>query len=729
MITLRDVGFEAFAIDGKSSYLRFVMRLKVILFLLVPMILACSGYVFGQVPAQSKYTTTGRIGLTVNNYGTYGRPTVRSNTQGPPSMAFPRGSGIEHLFESGLWIGALVDGQVRVSTSSVDASSGYSTGGGGFEFTQLSPITERSKLTSSSNYSASAISHQDFIMRQTDSFVVIPGTSIPIGGHTNPLGALIKLETYAWNFPFADYFVICNYEITNASNKRWDSVYLGMFSDLVVRNVNQTRDAGTAFFNKGRNGINPKYNTVFAYQSYGDDIDFTKSYGGIQFLGMDWRGMFFNPSKPDTFLNAGMPLPRVNYNFWNFNSVNVPWNTPGNDQERYLKLANSIDSTLLYGGDGPINGIPANWLQLISAGPLSGVEPGEKFNLAFAFVCAKQKEPIPKLPASSNNQHSNEASESELTEHLKRTRSTYVGEDVNEDGRYLPELDLNGNGKLDRFILPEPPESPRTKVITSEGKIEVYWNKTAEYSIDPITRKRDFEGYRIYKSNAGDDLGLNLIDEKNLVAQWDSAGNDIGFNNGFGTVKLATPVTFGDDTTKYHYKYTFDNVSNGWQYLVVVTAFDKGEASLGITSLESSFTENEIRAFAGTGVNDFGKSSERKVGVYPNPYNTTAAWDGNTSRSKKLYFYNLPSKCEIHIYSSSGDLIATLSHDAASYNGSGIGWYNNYGDPTKTVMSGGEHAWDILTDFKTQLTTGVYLFTVKDINSGEVRSGNFAVIK
>ncbi|OYU94913.1 MAG: hypothetical protein CFE21_14640 [Bacteroidetes bacterium B1(2017)] len=700
---------------------------KIILCLIQFLILMKMG--FAQVPSQSRYTNAGRIGLSINNYGTYGRPTVRSNTQGPPSMAFPRGSGVEHLFESGIWIGALVNGQVRVSTSSVDASSGYSTGGSGFEFTQLSSIKERSKLPSSASYSSSAISHQDFSMLQTDSFVVIPGTSIPISGHQNPLGAVIKLETYAWNFPFADFFVICNYEITNTSTNRWDSVFLGTFSDLVVRNVNVTRDAGTAFFNKGRNGVDAKYNTLFAYQSYGDDIDFTKSYGAIQFLGIDWRGMFFNPQKPDTFLSLGYPAPRVNYNFWNFNSIATPWNTPSNDQERYLKLANTIDSTTLYGADGPILGVPANWLQLLSAGPIVNVNPGEKFNFTFAFVCAKQKEPLSYLPPASSSIVTSISSQKELTDNLKRTRATYVGEDVNEDGRYAPELDLNGNGKLDRYILPEPPESPLTKVITSESKIEVYWTNKSEYSIDPITRTRDFEGYRIYRSNAGDDLALNLISDANLISQWDSIGNDFGFNNGFSLIKLAEPKMFEGDTTKYYYKYTLDNISNGWQYLVVVTAFDKGDKILGIPSLESSFTENEIRAFAGTKPNDFTGADAKKVGVYPNPYNTTAAWDGGTSRTKKLYFYNLPSKCEIHIYTNSGDLIATLSHNSDTYKGEGIGWTTNYGNAEKTTMSGGEHAWDVLSDSKTTLSTGVYLFTVKDTKTGEIQSGSFAVIK
>jgi len=681
-----------------------------------------------QVPAQSRFTNVGRMGLTVNNFGTFGRPTVRSNTQGPPSLAFPRGSGIEHLFEAGIWIGAIVDGQVRVSTSSVDASAGYSTGGQGFEFTQLSSIKERSKLTSSSNYSSSAISHQDFLMTQTDSFVVIPGTSVPISGHQNPLGAVINLETYAWNFPFADFFVICNYTIKNASSNRWDSVYLGAFADMVVRNVNYTRDAGTAFFNKGRNGINKDYMSFYAYQSFGDDIDFTKSYGAIQFLGIDWRGMFFNPNKPDTFLKAGLPAPRLNYNFWNFNSIATPWNTPGSEQERYEKLSTTIDSTLLFAGDGPIAGVPANWLQLISNGPLVSVEPGESFTYTIAFVCAKQREPLTYLPPSSSYIYSSPASETELIASLKRTRTTYLGEDVNENGVYLPELDLNANGKLDRYLLSEPPTSPKSKVVPSENKIEVYWDKSAEYSVDPISRLQDFEGYRVYRSNLGDDLKLNLIEDANRIGQWDSAGNDVGFNNGFDAIALKEPVTFEGDTTKYYYKYTLDNVSNGWQYLVVVTAFDQGDKRIDVEPLESSFTENETRAFPGALTNEF-KAGAKKVGVYPNPYNTSAAWDGATSRTRKLYFYNLPAKSEIHVYTSSGDLVATMNHDAATYKGEGIGWSTTYGNTEKTTMSGGEHAWDVLSESKTQLTTGVYLFTVKDLTTGEMHRGNFAIIK
>jgi hypothetical protein len=39
-------------------------------------------------------------------------------------MEYPTNSGIEHLFEGGIWIGALVNGQVAVSTASLDAPEG-----------------------------------------------------------------------------------------------------------------------------------------------------------------------------------------------------------------------------------------------------------------------------------------------------------------------------------------------------------------------------------------------------------------------------------------------------------------------------------------------------------------------------------------------------------------------------------------------------------------------------
>jgi hypothetical protein len=685
---------------------------------------------YGQVKNESKYTNAARLGLTINNSGTIGRPNVRSNTSGPPSMAYPTGSGVEHLFEGGIWIGAYVNGQPRVSTSSSESSAGYSTGAANFEFTPLTNIVEKSNLTKSPNYSKSAISHQDFVMTITDSNVIIPGTSIPINGHDNPLKAVVNVEVLNWNYSYADYFVILNYTITNKSKQRWDSIYIGNFSDLVVRNVNVTRETGSLFFQRGRNFVDTKNNAIVAYMAAknADDYNFISSYGAMQFLGVDWKGLFFNPSRPEIFTNKGFTAPTFNANFWTFGSTTPPYIGPNDEQTRFSKLAAGIDSNDLNSTSGPTYGPASNWLQLMSVGPFRQLEPDSSMTYTMAFVCAKQ------LREATQNQSltilSTEGSQKELKEHFNRSRSTYVGEDSDENGIYNIDKDLNKNGRLDRFVLPEPPEDPKVKIIASDKKATIYWSNNAESSVDPITREKDFEGYKIYSSRVGDDLKPNFTDARNLIGQWDSTGNDVGFNNGFDLIKLPQPITFDGDTTKYHYSYTLNNLSNGWQYLIIVTAFDKGNKKLNLEPLESSFNGNDFRVFSGSNINNFTKEDQNtKVGVYPNPYSTSAAWDGTTSRTKKLYFNNLPQSCEITIYTTSGDVIANFKHDANSYNGEGNAWFERLSDREKTVMTGGEHAWDLLSDSKNQITQGIYMYSVKDLQSGIVQTGNFAVIK
>ena len=115
------------------------------------------------------------------------------------------------------------------------------------------------------------------------------------------------------------------------------------------------------------------------------------------------------------------------------------------------------------------------------------------------------------------------------------------------------------------------------------------------------------------------------------------------------------------------------------------------------------------------------------MGVYPNPYRVNAAWDGNTSRTRKLNFYNLPSNAEIRIYTLAGEIVNTLRHDSESYTGD-TRWYNDFSAENR-IQSGGEHSWDLLSDSGLSVSGGLYLFTVKDLNSGDVQRGKFVIIK
>lgn len=671
-----------------------------------------------------EYLDIGQIGLSVTNAGTVGWPDVRNNPQGPPSMEYPLNSGIEHLFEGGLWIGATVNGQTRVSTASVDNPTGYTTGAAGFEFTAEvgQSIQQRSTLTNSDYFSFDAISHQDMVMDFSDKNVIIPGTTIPINDHDQPLDAQVHLEAYAWNYSFADFFIILDISITNNSTNAWDSVYLGYWTDMVVRNINVATDGGAAFFNKGAGGFIDSLNAVYAFDVTGDP-GYTNSYGASQFLGVEWRDRFLHPNTADDIANEGFPRPEMHANFWLFRQFDgSQFGAPANDIERYEKMSDGFnfkDPALVETLQNP-----NNRTQLLTFGPIRSIEPGETVKLAWAYVCARQLE----TGGSSGPEMDTRYARTDLIENLGWAQRTYFGEDIDGNGKVSQEEDIDGDGELDRYILPSPPDDPQVRIESEQNKIRIYWDDLAESTVDPISKEEDFEGYRIYRTNAGDDHQPDLGSEANMIAQFDKKGNNIGFNNGFSAVKLPEAMTFEGDSVEYNYMFELDDVLSGWQYQIIVTAFDRGDQELGIPSLESSFVANSYRVWTGTQPN--ARPDTMPIGVYPNPYRLNAAWDGSGPRTKKLYFYNLPANCEITIYTLSGDVVAVLDHHADSYRGEDIRWYSNFGgDPGQRRMPGGEHAWDILTDNQQSITQGVYLFTVKDLDSGASYSGRFAVLR
>ena len=660
----------------------------------------------------TNYTNVGNIGLTITNFGTYGHGFSLWPQQ--PSCEYPLGSGIEHLFDGGLWVGGFItdneQGSNRkgpfVTTGAVDASS-VSARGGGFEFTNKpsSIVLERSSLIDSKFFSPKSISHQDFVMDFVDTNTLLSNGELIVDHR--PLGIAIHQESYVWNFPFADFFVIMNYWIKNTSDKYLDSVHVGLWTDTVVRNTNVTSPrTGSAFFNKGGNGYGDSLKIAYEFDAAGD-IGFTDSYIGIQFLGSD------------------KDIDSVNFVNWQFRNTTDPnYFAPQNDVQRFQKL-------LGYYGGGNRFGIgqaiepedirPAsNRSMLISAEIRDAIAPGDSVNITFAIVAAKKTGTD--LPSFDTDEQ-----KEDFYLNAGWALRAYYGEDKNGNGILEPDEDLDGNGKITRYILPAPPTPPRVKAIPENQKVTLYWDKRSEDSIDPISAEKDFEGYRIYRTNPGydltesQDINASLIE----VAEFDSIGNDIGFNTGFAYIELDEPVTFVGDNTEYWYKFEIENQLNGWQYIYSVTAFDQGDDVNNLESLESGPLANLQKVIPGTPPSD---EKDVKIGVYPNPYYGSAYWDGNSERLRKLYFFNLPSECEITIYTLSGDIVKRIYHDQQS-NGSDLRWFETFSKDAKQKMSGGEHAWDLITESDQAIASGLYLFTVKNSNNGNIKRGKFLVIK
>ncbi|MCF6268143.1 MAG: hypothetical protein L3J41_00360 [Melioribacteraceae bacterium] len=657
----------------------------------------------------SKFTNVGNIGITVTNFGTIGHGFGLWPEQ--PNCEYPIGSGIEHFFDGGLWIGAYrsndENGSGRmgpfVTTGAVDASS-VSNRGGGFEYTNAVPavVEERSSLIDSKFFSPSAISHQDLFMEFTDSNRTLNNGEL-IVDHV-PLGVVINQECYAWNYPFADFFVIFNYWIKNTSNKYLDSVYVGLWTDTVVRNTNITSPrTGSPFFNKGGNGFNDSLKIAYEFDATGD-VGFTDSYIGIQLLG------------------ASIVQDSAHFVSWQFrNTSDAKYFAPQNDVQRYKKMTG-------YFSDGiPFNDAieadikkASNRSVLITAGPFTTIPPGDSLNVVFAYVAAKKfgyDDPALDTDVQKTNLYNNAG----------WAIRAYNGEDRNGNNILDPGEDLDGDGKITRYILPAPPLSPVIKVVPESEKVTVFWDKRAENSVDPISGLKDFEGYRIYRTNVGFDLtsAQDIMKSFTLAAQFDSIGNNIGYNTGYDFIELDEAKIFPNDTTEYWYKFEFENLLNGWQYLYSVTSFDEGDEANNLGSLESSQLAGVNRVLPGTLPTS---DEDIEVGVYPNPYYGSAIWDGGFERLRKIYFYNLPEECEITIYTLSGDIVKRIYHNGES-NGSNIRWFETFASDGKQKMSGGEAAWDLISDFDQAIATGLYLFSVKDINSSKIKVGKFLVIK
>ena len=664
------------------------------------------------------YTTVGNIALTVSNFGTIG--TRNAYWPNQPSCEYPAGSRIEHLYQGGLWVGAVsrLTGQTHVSTGSSDRVS--TTTGKGFEFTSDigTDLIQRSSLSGSQYFNESAISHQDFIAHYND--FAPRDSSEP--DRSFPLGIRVRQESYAWNFPFADFFVILNYTITNATTDTLDSVYVGLWANGVVRNTNAVRPGTTGYFTHGGNGYMDTLRLMYTFDYDGiPSPPAADSYIGFKLLG---AAPF--PHGVDTLGNLRF---RTFYNAWTFNSSigSAEYFSPQDDaaylngaRSRYDRLASSLTDAQI----ALLRTRVGNSTTLLSTGPFSSLRPGDSLKVVFGVMCARKFGP----GAASLDTRDQRKS---LITYAGLCQQAYDGEDLNGNNILDPGEDINANGRLDHYVLPQPPKVPKVRTEVSNESVTIYWDKSsAEQSLDPISRSYDFEGYRIYRSNAGADFTdpSNLLLTLPLVGEFDRSDDNIGYNTGFGRILLDQPRTFPGDTVQYWYRFPPKDVVvthlNGWQYVYGVSAFDQGDSASGVSSLESKTVL--VRVVPGTTPND----GTKKVGVYPNPYYAGAIWDGSGERMRKIYFYNLPKHCEVRIYTLGGDIVAEFIHDAATYTGADINWFQQYGgNDVRVQWAGGEHAWDLITRFDQAIATGLYLFSVKDTETGDTQTGKFLIIK
>lgn len=685
---------------------------------------------------QERSTSASQVRLSVTNVGTFGNAFrgYRDGT-GTPSCEFPAGSGTEHLFESGIWVGGIdAGGGIRVSTSAYDAPQGYAPGRGGFEFTPASGLTETSSLKDHPNYRTNAVSHQDFSATCVDTNILVPGTTIPISNHLTPMGISMQMATYNWNYRFSDFFVVVDVTLKNVGIETYNDVYAALWANKVVRNINRTPAGagGAVFYQQGGNGYDDSLQLAYRFDATGDP-GWTDSYIGQKFLGAEDKNGFHHP------LVNGLD---DHYHAWIFNnSGQALYFFPTTDDQRYVKMTQGLNQDPCWSNP---NGAPCaagtganiqaqlnaagNRSDLLSVGPFQNFAPGDEIKLAFAFVLAK------KVDDGQPNTVNNKVQRSRLRANAQWAQTCYNGEDQNFNGILDAGEDRDGNGEITRYILPSPPDAPQVRAVPGDGYIDLFWTDRSERSVDPISQREDFAGYRAYVSQLGFDVDASqrTAETFRLYGEWDQRGDGVFYETGLEPIQLVEPVQFQGDSLTYRYHVRLENVPNGWQRAVAVTAFDQGDPDTQLESLESSFAQSSARVFPGTPARE--TMAENPPYVYPNPYYAGAAWEGQSAfqdESRRLMFANLPAQAEIRIHSPAGDLLDVLHHNAQGSDQLSQRWFRTFANPEeqRVVLSGGEYAWDILSKDRQMISHGLYRYTVLNLETGESYSGHFTLIK
>jgi hypothetical protein len=251
------------------------------------------------------------------------------------------------------------------------------------------------------------------------------------------------------------------------------------------------------------------------------------------------------------------------------------------------------------------------------------------------------------------------------------------------------------------FKIPSPPPPPPLRIVTDNHKVILRW-KPQPGDVNPETytdpyradgETKPFEGYRVYKSTQ------SINGPWTLLAEFDVPDDRFGYNTGLA------------------HEFVDEGLLNNFEYFYSVTSFSKPDTVAGFPALESSVNANAKKAVPGTAP----PQTVGKVAVVPNPYRGDVAyysynppWEKPApgrkwmEQDRKIQFINLPPECIIRVYTVSGELVTTIYHS----------------DPNK-----GYEDWNLTSSVGQAVSSGIYLFSVEDLKTGNVQVGKFVIIK
>ena len=588
-----------------------------------------------------------------------------SFTSRAPSFEYPLGSGYEHMSRGGLWFGA-------VTVTDTGATIGVSTGvvdepqgGNSIGDTEFTPAGQ--SILERSRIPNNPRYSPD---AQSDQDLIAMYSDMPAGTHYGqeqhtPLRILVRQTALSFQLPAAESFVVMRFTITNLGPPLRNA-WAGLYTQLVSGNKNAYSTwPPTSSGGPGSWYFRTRIQYDVARRMYQERFCASNT-NCLASVVPPWAAVKLLRVAPGDVADKHFYL-----HWWTY--------SPGDtlrdeDRERYALLSSpgTTDPAECVPGGGACSPIG-----LISVGPFAEIATGDSVQVDFAFLGGEDDAALPR--------HADYA-------------------------QFAADIG---------YRLPSPPPSPRLHVETGSQRVDFYWDGSPENAVDPASQAqggRDFEGYRLY-------LGEDRL-APGLVAQYDLP-DTTGFNTGFSAVRLATPYVV--DGVPYLYHRRFEHLRDGHRYFGAVTSYDTGDQTT--PSLESGLAQNKFLAVPEPAPGE----ARGGVTVFPNPYRVETGWDqGRLVRDHYLWFAGLPRRCVVRIYSLAGDLVLEKRFDGATYQADGVrGLYDPVHDvdTRAPVLSGASFAWDLITRRGQAAATGLYVWSVEDLDGERFERGKLLIIK
>ena len=492
--------------------------------------------------------------LTVSNFGIIGammESYIDCETgMGAPSCEFPAGTQLDYLYATGLWVGAIVGSDTLVSagwngwshpTMEMWPCAGPECG-----------LGKRSNRLSDPNYSDSAKSDLEYVAVYTDTLIDATWTGTDWGGIAHqPLNIEVTQTSYSWSVAYAQDFILIDYRLKNIGNQKLNKVYIGLYVDGDVSHVARDRGSWTddvcGFRKTVPSKVGSNYedtiNLAWIADNDGDPNPDNRIFDHKSVCGLTGVRVMRTPKQ----------LTHVSFNWWTSHvNPSLDWGpmleasrrnygtgglgTPEGDRNKYYMMSNGeqdydqIFAVEDYTADGwypPNQGVGAQIAQggdtryLLSVGPFD-VVPGETLPMTIAYVGGERFHKNP------NDFRENIVESYKPDEFYSRLDFSDVGTnavwaswvydnpgiDTDGDGYAGPYWEIEDtlpNGEIEirkeyyagdgvpDFRAVEAPPPPVLRVSTAIEQVTLRFNGlVSETSIDPFTKLRDFEGYRVY---------------------------------------------------------------------------------------------------------------------------------------------------------------------------------------------------------------------------------------